>query len=122
MYDKHQAFKIHDRREMLRIKLKSLVAETAIIRSEERRIKGPLREEMHIHRVSTVRSASRSTGIAYGLIRGKTLLQMEPISKTPPDWNSVKTMLRRYGNLNLDVEATIAQGVAVYKEQVLKVA
>lgn len=122
MYDKHQAFKIHDRREMLRIKLKSLAAEAVIIRSEERKIQGPLREEMHLHRISTVRSAARSTGIAYGLIRGKTLLQMEPTSKTEPDWNSIKQMLRRYGNASMDVEATVAAKSIVYKEAALKAA
>ena len=120
MYDKHQAFKIHDRREMLRIKIKSLAVEAAIIRSEERKIQGPLREEMHNHRVLTVRSAARSTGIAYGFIRGRTLQQMEPTSKTEPDWSAIKPMLRRYGPASMDVDATIAAKSVVYKEAALK--
>lgn len=119
MYDKHQAFKIHDRREMLRIKLKSLAAEAVIIRSEERKIQGPLREEMHNHRILTVRRAARSTGIAYGLIRGKTLLQMEPSSKTEPDWASIAQMIRRYGSSKINVDETIRTRSLVMKEALL---
>ena len=41
---------IIDRREMLRIKVKSLTAEARIIRVEERKTFGALRNELHIHR------------------------------------------------------------------------
>ena len=67
-----------DRREMLRIKLKSLMAEARFIRKEELRTHGPLREELHDHRINTVRWEARATHLAYGIIRGLTREQMEP--------------------------------------------
>lgn len=93
--------KIVDRREMLRIKVKSLAAEANIIRKEEKKAWGTLRDELHNHRVIQLRKAARSSYIAYGLIRGRTLEQMENISLTEPDWNSVKVMLKKYGPANL---------------------
>lgn len=59
-----------DRRKLLKIKLKSLAAEARIIRREEQRTNGDLREEMHIHRVRDLRHESRATHLAYGFIRG----------------------------------------------------
>lgn len=69
---------IIDRREMLRVKLKSLAEEARIIRREESRSWGQLRDELHRHRVNEVRSEARATHLAYGFIRGLTLEQMEP--------------------------------------------
>ena len=67
-----------DRREMLRVKLKSLAAEARFIRREELRTHGPMREALHRHRVDTLRYEARATHLAYGLIRGLTIEQMEP--------------------------------------------
>lgn len=89
-----------DRREMLRVKLKSLAEESRIIRKEERRTDGMLREELHKHRVREVRKAARHTHLAYGLIRGKTPEQIEPNAVIPPDWKAVNAMIRKYGPVN----------------------
>src|SRR4051812_12541317 len=83
MYADRTRSTIHDRREMLRVKVKSLAAEARIIRREEMRTSGPLREELYLHRTHAVRMAAREAGIAYGYIRGRTLLQMEPNAKQP---------------------------------------
>lgn len=95
MYDINK--QIIDRREMLRVKLKSLAEEARIIRREEQKITGRLRDELHLHRVNEVRKASRDTHIAYGLIRGKTIDQMEPKRYTEPDWAAIEKMVKKYG-------------------------
>ena len=101
MYDKDK--NIIDRREMLRVKLKSLAAEARIIRREEQRTFGALRDELHRHRVDIVRKVARDTHIAYGLIRGKTIDQMEPTRKFDPDWDAVNKMVAKYGPKKLTV-------------------
>ena len=95
MYDQDK--KIVDRREMLRVKLKSLAEEARIIRREEQRTFGALREELHRHRVDIVRKVARDTHVAYGLIRGKTIDQIEPGRKSEPDWTAVEKMVQKYG-------------------------
>ena len=67
-----------DRRELLRVKLKSLMAEARIIRQEEHRTWVPLYQELRNHRVRHLRVEARATHLAYGLIRGLTREQMEP--------------------------------------------
>lgn len=90
--------KLHDRREMLRVKLKSLAEESRIIRKEERRTHGALRDELHLHRVGVVRYEARCTHIAYGLIRGRTLMQMEGRDTMYPlIAEKVSAMLKKYG-------------------------
>jgi hypothetical protein len=99
-----------DRREMLRVKMKSLTAESRIIRAEERRSCGQLRNELHLHRVGIVRSTARNTHLAYGLIRGRTLLEMEPTHKKEtldPDWDSILKMLKKYGPKNMALPAEL---------------
>lgn len=88
---------ITDRREMLRVKLKSLAAESKIIRREEKRSWGNLRTELYLHRIQVVRSAARHTSLAYGFIRGIPYEQMEKSCTAAPDWASVRTMLKKYG-------------------------
>ncbi len=95
MYDREQ--KLIDRREMLRVKVKSLAEEARIIRKEERRTFGRLRELLHHHRVWRVRMEARASHLAYGFIRGRTLEQMERIRHTEPDWDKVRSMCKRYG-------------------------
>lgn len=94
-----------DKREMLRIKVKSLAEEARIIRREEQRTWGLLRAELHNHRVVQVRRAARSAYIAYGLIKGRTMAEMEG-SRMPfnvPDWPGIYKMVMRYGGYSLDL-------------------
>jgi hypothetical protein len=88
---------ILDRREMLRVKIKSLAVEARIIRREEMRTFGQLRAELHSHRTKAVRLAARESHVAYGLIRGFTLDQIEPIRRTEPDMKRVEALVRKYG-------------------------
>lgn len=78
---------VKDKRRLLKIKLKSLATEAAIIRKEEEKTKHSkrpevqdLRHEMHNHRVCDLRLESRATGLAYGYIRGKKYREIEPRS------------------------------------------
>lgn len=93
----NQTSTLLDRREMLRVKLKSLAAEARFIRKEELRTRGALRAELWQHRTHAVRSEARATHVAYGLLRGLQLVQIEPHSDTPPNWRKVRAMLRKYG-------------------------
>lgn len=95
MYDKNKT--LIDRRELLRVKLKSLAVEARIIRREEQRTFGALREELHRHRVLDVRKAARDTHVAYALIRGKTIDDIEPNRTSEPDWAAVEKMVKKYG-------------------------
>lgn len=88
---------IVDRREMLRVKIKSLAEEARIIRREEHRSFGILREQLYLHRIGVVRRAAREAHIAYGLIRGRTFDQIEPARKTEPDWPAIRKLLTKYG-------------------------
>src|SRR5574337_277922 len=74
---------IIDRREMLRIKLKSLMEEAKIIRKEERKLWGNLRDELWYHRTQELRNEARATHLAYGFIRGMDRDKIEPTRKQP---------------------------------------
>lgn len=113
--------KLVDRRELLKVKLKSLAAEARIIRQMElqersratRIRKGwvkadgsvtpgrvpseQMRHELWLHRIGPLRYEARLTHIAYGLIRGKTLDQIEGKKPKPFDEARVKAMLMKYG-------------------------
>lgn len=96
MYAKDKT-SIVDRREMLRIKVNSLAAEARIIRRAERKAWGELRNELTLHRRGVVRVAARETHLALGLIKGRTIQQMERKAFRPPDWKAVEKMVRKYG-------------------------
>ena len=114
MYAKDKS--ITDRREMLRVKLKSLAEEARIIRKEELKTWGQLRTELQLHRVGTVRHEARCTHLAYGLIRGRTLEQMEGNSTReatdrPIDWDKVKSMVKKYGPKEVITVPPVRQAV-----------
>jgi len=92
-----------DRREMLRVKIKSLTAEAKIIRREEKRTGGQLRGELHRHRIIDVRSESRISVLAYGFIKGRKLEQMEARSERAPNWKRVRELCKKYGPVNFEV-------------------
>lgn len=117
MYSKDKTT-IIDRREMLRVKLKSLAEEARIIRKEEQRTFGQLQNELHLHRVKELRFEARATHVAYGLIKGRTLAQIEPIRyKGWPTYAAeaadkklferVAAMIKKYGPANFDLVAAV---------------
>ncbi len=82
----------------LKVKVKSLAAESKIIRLEERRAQTTdARASLHQHRVGVVRLAARNTLLAYGYLRGRSYRQLEASCKRPPDWSAVEKMIRKYG-------------------------
>jgi hypothetical protein len=107
-----------DRREMLRVKVKSLAAEAAIIRKEERRLRGPLRSELREHRVGAVRSEARLSHLAYNFVRGRKLQIAEPKRRpdnelVANDWKRIFEMFVRYGALRLKVDRKAAENAFV---------
>lgn len=95
---------LHDRREMLRVKLKSLAEEARMIRTEERRTTGTLREELRAHRAGVVRYETRATHLAYGIIRGREVDRIEkPLAPRPSHlWDKVRTMVKKYGPVDAE--------------------
>lgn len=109
---------IIDRREMLRVKLKSLAEEARIIRKEEQRTFGQLQNELHLHRVNELRAEARATHIAYCLIKGRTLAQIEPIrykgwpiyvaeAADKKLFERVAAMIKKYGPANFDLVGAV---------------
>lgn len=98
--------KFYDRREMLKVKLKSLAEEARIIRKEERKAPPSIQNELYAHRIHVVRKAARATHIAYGIIRGRAWQDMEANAKPQeklyswdlPFFEDVQKMVRKYGN------------------------
>lgn len=88
-----------DRREMLRVKVKSLAEEARIIRREEARTRWALREELRLHRIGTVRSEARLSHLAYGLIRGLSYADMEQEGELPTEQGAqrILAMIQKYG-------------------------
>jgi hypothetical protein len=103
-YTKEGALK--DRREMLKVKVKSLADEARIIRHAEGKTHGELRGELRWHRVSSVRLEARASHLAYGLIRGLPLARIEN-SKMPRPWEKVKAMIQKYGPVDGAARATL---------------
>lgn len=63
----------------LKVKIKSLSAESKIIRLEEKRARSTtLREGLYLHRVKDVRNESRAAQLAYAYLRGVPLKVVEP--------------------------------------------
>lgn len=88
----------------LKIKLKSLAAEARIIKTEERKMRGPRwgssykRSLLQRHRLDVIRPEARCTHLAYGYLRGRTIDQIESCAKTAPDWDRVYVMVKKYGD------------------------
>lgn len=95
MYDKNG--KLIDRREMLRVKVKSLAAEASIIRHAEGKTKGVIREELHLHRVKDLAQHARTAHIALALLKGHPYEKIENKAYTAPDWTGIERLVAKYG-------------------------
>lgn len=106
-----------DRREMLRVKLKSLATEAKYIRSEEDRRPHTslIRLELREHRIKPLRIESRATGLAYGFIKGYERSRIENKRHPMPEWvdkdllKKVEAMVKRYGPPGFQDTAALAQ-------------
>jgi hypothetical protein len=104
-----------DKRKFLKVKLRSLMAESKIIRHEEKKTRDPeLRSELYFHRIRDVRGETRSTQIAYGMLLGRYYREIERTAETTPDLKRVCAMLRKYGDEHIynATEDTIKQWMA----------
>src|SRR5665213_2472358 len=83
----------------LKVNLLSLMAESRIIKQQERKHKdgSAVRTGLKLHRIRDVRSETRSAFIAYGYLRGRTYAQVEPNPKTEPNWARVGDKVAKFG-------------------------
>jgi hypothetical protein len=87
----------------LKIKAKHLAAEPAIIRHEERKLKGLEKKDLQDHRKWDVRNEARATQLAIAFLKGKDYKRIEPKLRDPFDWRHsvvqkrVIAMVKKYG-------------------------
>ena len=120
MYSKDRVTLL-DRREMLRVKIKSLAEEARIIRREERATFGTLREELYRHRMDVVRSEARHAHLAYGFIRGLSYEQMEASTNQSPYWERVRQLIKKYGPKNFTEPSVMQKPVTTIVHQAPRV-
>lgn len=78
----------------LKIKAKHLAAEPAIIRHEERKLKGLDKLCLQNHRKWEVRNEARATQLAIAYLKGKTYRKVEPKLKEPEAYKHVLVQKR----------------------------
>lgn len=82
----------------LKVKIKSLAAESRIIRLEASRTKNlSAKNDMSNHRTGIVRSEARWSLIAYGFLRGRKYSDIEPTSTTLVSWGRVQKLVDKFG-------------------------
>jgi hypothetical protein len=81
----------------LRVKIKALAAEAAIIRQEAQRVRGLVRWGLNHHRTTVVRKAARESLLAYSMLRGVSYSSVERNCRAEPDWSAVAAAARRFG-------------------------
>ena len=99
----------------LKIKVKHLAEEARIIRKEEQKSAGDLRNWLYLHRINDVRSECRATHIAYAFAKGKALKQVEKYPQDIPItvWSRVTRMVTSYsGKSNQEYKNWISSSVA----------
>jgi|TARA_R110000744_G_scaffold351934_6_gene457824 hypothetical protein len=91
----------------LRVKLKSLAIEAAIIRREEQVANKSnsydTQNQLRIHRVGKVRRASRETLLAYQYLRGVPYAACEKPKSKPVDIKAIEKMCKDYGILDQSI-------------------
>jgi hypothetical protein len=102
----------------LRIKIKHLALEPALVKLEERRKRAKahykalkaskagntpayedpwLAVEMRVHRLAVIRPEARAAQLAYAFLRGKSYASVEPTSKYAPPIQRVAELIVKYG-------------------------
>lgn len=91
----------------LKIKAKHLATEPAIIRHEERKLKGLDKKCLQDHRKWDVRNEARATQLAIAFLKGKDYKKIEPKLRDPFDWRHIQvqkrlvSMVKKYGSRNI---------------------
>ncbi len=88
---------MNDRLIHLRIKIKSLAAEAAIIRKEANKTNGMTKWSLNQHRTTIVREHARLNQLAYGLLRRVPYKVMEKKCDKAPDFKKVLELAVRFG-------------------------
>jgi len=101
----------------LKVKVKSLAAEAAIIRMEETRSRGELRSSLRFHRQHDVRREQRCAQLAYGYLRGVPMARIEPGAKTEPDWDRVRILIKKFGPKDAFERFDAWNGYAILKRK-----
>ena len=101
----------------LKVKVKSLAAESTIIREEERKLMVPAKTEegkqfrrqarasLYWHRVWELRRAARSNQLAYGFLKGHPYWVLESKCKEVPNWSEVERIASRFGGNSITLKA-----------------
>lgn len=116
----------------LRIKGLTLAAETRIIKKLEkaRGQNKELAKSLHLHRTLEVRSEARSTHLALGFLKGRTMQEMErplrPLSeghiatigmtRNAPNWKRIEQLVLKYGTHYFDTAQALAQNFTEFKD------
>lgn len=89
-------------RHYLKVKIKSLAEESRIIRKEELKTSGELREGLYQHRIWDVRGEARAALMAYAYLRGKSVESVEPNAHqdylASRAFNRAKQIVKKFGN------------------------
>lgn len=114
----------------LKVKIKTLAAESRIIRHQELRFKEKprlvppdasvaekrlarkrrrnlsdrqraVRSSLHFHRTIVVRREARASLLAYGFLRGRTYKAMEATCREKPPWKRIEELVKRFGDDDL---------------------
>lgn len=88
----------------LKVKIKSLAVEAAIIRKEENRIacagaKTDTWWSLRYHRIQDVRSEARSAQLAYAMLRNRPYQALEAKCYEKPNVARIAELVRKYGAL-----------------------
>lgn len=108
----------------LKLKIKSLNEESRLIRQEEKRRGGLLRNRLHEHRVEVLRRELRATQLAYAYLRGRALVETENKSKAcwhrQSAFNRARQIVKAFGTSKAveSFEQWLATGVEQYRTAV----
>ena len=105
----------------LKIKIKALAAEAAIIRHEEHKTRAMERWELSHHRRTTVREEARHSLLAYAFWHGRPYAEVEAAgTANPPDWSRVEKIAARFGRIITNPSLWFAwkQAAEAYLKQV----
>ncbi len=99
---------MRDGRTFLKVKIKSLTDEAAIIRTEEGRTRcQEIWEELIRHRKWDVRNEARAAQLAYAFVRGRSYAQTESKCHQQPNWGRVKKLIQKYGLRRREFETSV---------------
>lgn len=82
----------------LKVKIKSLAAESKIIRQEILKSKDAgLTSSLQGHKIMVVRPEARHSLLAYAFLKGKSYSEVERSARESPDWVKVAKLVEKFG-------------------------